>query len=232
MQIEILQEGMKIIKKEQGINATSLNNRKKKQIVDALNNKYELKELLTFVGLARSSYYYRRRVCLGKKNYAELSEKIEKIFKDNYCCYGYRRIYQELRQQGITLSEKVIRRIMRQKKLVATGIKKLRYCSYRGEISEAPQNIINRNFKAETPNQKWLTAITEFSIPAGKAYLSVIIDCFDGSPVSWKIGRRPNAQLANDSLSEAIKGRICQGVVLHSDRGCHYRWPGWLALTT
>lgn len=85
------------------------------QIVDALNDKYELKELLTFVGLARSSYYYRRQVCVGKKNYAEHSEKIEKIFKDNYCCYGYRRIYQELRHQGITLSEKVIRRIMEQK---------------------------------------------------------------------------------------------------------------------
>lgn len=231
MQIEILQEAMKIIKKEQGINATKLNNREKKQIVDALKEKYELKDLLKFIGLARSSYYYQRRACLSKDSYAEQVEKIEQIFKDNYCCYGYRRIHQELKQQGIRLSEKVIRTIMRQRKLVAASVKKRRYSSYRGEISEAPDNIINRNFKAESPNQKWLTDITEFSIPAGKAYLSVIIDCFDGSPVSWKIDSHPNAQLANDSLSRAVKGKIYHGLILHSDRGCHYRWPGWIELT-
>ena len=150
MQIEILQEAMKIIKKEQGINATNLNNREKKQIVDALKEKYELKDLLKFIGLARSSYYYQRRACLSKDSYAEQVEKIEQIFKDNYCCYGYRRIHQELKQQGIRLSEKVIRTIMRQRKLVAASVKKRRYSSYRGEISEAPDNIINRNFKAES----------------------------------------------------------------------------------
>ena len=123
MQIEILQEAMKIIKKEQGINATNLNNREKKQIVDALKEKYELKDLLKFIGLARSSYYYQRRACLSKDSYAEQVEKIEQIFKDNYCCYGYRRIHQELKQQGIRLSEKVIRTIMRQRKLVAASVK-------------------------------------------------------------------------------------------------------------
>lgn len=233
MQIEILQEGMKIIKKELGINAANLSNREKKRIVDALSEKYELKELLVFVGLARSSYYYQLHVCEKNKKHFEEAEKIEKIFKDNYCCYGYRRIYRELKQQGIRLSEKIIRRIMRQRNLVAAGIKKARYSSYRGEISEAPDNIIGRNFKAEYPNQKWLTDITEFAIPSGKAYLSVVIDCFDGCPISWEIGNRPNAQLANNSLSQAIKGdaQDYKGVILHSDRGCHYRWPGWISLT-
>ncbi len=57
-----------------------------------------------------------------------------------------------------------------------------KYSSYKGEISPAVPNLIARNFHSQAPNQKWLTDITEFSIPAGKVYLSPIIDCYDGMP--------------------------------------------------
>ena len=70
-----------------------------------------------------------------------------------------------------------------------------KYCSYVGEISEAVPNLLKRDFKASLPNQKWLTDITEFHIPAGKVYLSPIIDCFDGLPVAWTIGTSPSARL-------------------------------------
>jgi len=90
-------------------------------------------------------------------------------------------------------------------------------------------NIINRNFHAEQPNQKWLTDITEFAIPAGKVYLSPIIDCFDGMPVCWKIGTTPNAELVNSMLDDAISIlKDEESPIVHSDRGCHYRWPGWI----
>ena len=59
------------------------------------------------------------------------------------------------------------------------------YAFYLGDISPAPENIINRAFQAAAPNEKWLTDITELQIPAGKVYLSPIIDCFDGMVVSW-----------------------------------------------
>ena len=62
------------------------------------------------------------------------------------------------------------------------------------------ENVIDRDFHATKPNQKWLTDITEFSIKAGKVYLSPIIDCLDGMPVSWTIGTSPNAELANTML--------------------------------
>lgn len=64
--------------------------------------------------------------------------------------------------------------------------------------------MINRNFNADEPNEKWLKDITEFAIPAGKVYLSPVIDCFDGMPVSWKIGTSPNAKMANTMLDEAV----------------------------
>ena len=89
--------------------------------------------------------------------------------------------------------------------------------------------MINRNFHAEKPNEKWLTDITEFSIPAGKVYLSPLIDCFDGMPVSWTIGTSPDSALVNTMLDNAISTLSeNEKPLVHSDRGCHYRWPGWI----
>ena len=81
------------------------------------------------------------------------------------------------------------------------------------------------------PNAKWLTDITEFQIPAGKVYLSPIIDCFDGMVVSWTIGTSPDAELVNTMLDAAIEtlADTADRPVVHSDRGGHYRWPGWLS---
>lgn len=85
-------------------------------------------------------------------------------------------------------------------------------------------------FRADKPNEKWLTDITEFAIPAGKVYLSPIIDCFDGLPVSWTIGTSPNANLANSMLDQAISLlKPDEHPLIHSDRGSHYRWPGWIS---
>jgi transposase InsO family protein len=95
------------------------------------------------------------------------------------------------------------------------------YGSYLGEISPAPENVINLDFRAETPNEKWLTDITEFQIPAGKVYLSPMIDCFDGLVVSWTIGTRPDADLVNTMLDAAIEtvAGCNDRPIIHSDRG-------------
>ena len=115
--------------------------------------------------------------------------------------------------------------------MVVAATKRRRYGSYLGEISPAPDNLINRDFQAAAPNEKWLTDITEFQIPAGKVYLSPMIDCFDGLVISWTIGTRPDADLVNTMLDAAIE-RVASSPdrpVVHSDRGGHYRWPGWLS---
>ena len=78
----------------------------------------------------------------------------------------------------------------------------------------------------------WLTDITEFRLPTGrKVYLSAIRDCFDSSIVAWRAGERPDADLANSTLSDACS-RLAPGErpVIHSDRGVHYRWPGWISI--
>ena len=73
-----------------------------------------------------------------------------------------------------------------------------------------------------------LTDITEFSIPAGKIYLSSIIDCFDGMVPTWRIGTSPNAELVNEMLDEYHDYLKEETPLIHSDRGVHYRWPGWI----
>ena len=136
-----------------------------------------------------------------------------------------------LGRRHLHISEKVVQRLMKQERLVVAANKKRRYGSYLGEISPAPDNLINRDFQAATPNEKWLTDITEFQIPSGKVYLTPLIDCFDGLVVSWTIGTHPDANLVNTMLDAAIETVATRKnkPVIHSDRGAHYYWPGWLS---
>lgn len=127
------------------------------------------------------------------------------------------------------ISEKVVRRIMKEDNLVVPHVKRKKYSSYSGEVSPAVDNIINRDFHAEARSVKWLTDITEFGVLAGKMCLSPIVDCFDGMAVSWTIGTSPSAVLAHTMLDTAILSLAeCEHPIVHSARGGHYRWPGWI----
>ena len=118
---------------------------------------------------------------------------------------------------------------MKEEQLVVKIKRTRKYNSYQGEISPAVDNLINRNFSASKPNEKWLTDITEFAIPAGKVYLSPIVDCFDGLLVNWNISTSPDALLVNSMLDDAAKLlSVGEKPIIHSDRGVHYRWPGWI----
>ena len=143
--------------------------------------------------MAKSSYCYQQAVLNAPDKYADLRLKIRTVFDESSGRYGYRRIHSSLKNDEFTVSEKVIRKLMQEEKLIVPNVKRKKYNSYKGEITPAVPNVIERNFHAEQPNMKWLTDITEFHIPAGKIYLSPIIDCFDGLPVSWTIGTSPDA---------------------------------------
>ncbi len=181
MELDILKKAEEIIKKDPGISISHLNNREKTKIADALRQTYPLTELLHVLGLARSSYFYHRAALKAGDKYATIRTMLTDIFNSNYQCYGYRRLHAMLRHEGGRLSEKVVRRLMVEEQLVVSRNRRRRYSSYCGEIGPAPDNLIARDFKAEQPNQKWLTDITEFQLPAGKVWLSPVVDCFDCS---------------------------------------------------
>ncbi len=194
-----------------------LNNREKTKIADTLRQTYPLTELLHVLGLARSSYFYHRATLKADDKYATIRTMLTDIFNSNYQCYGYqKKLYADLCME---------------EQLVVSRNRRRRYNSYCGEIGPAPDNLIARDFKAEQPNQKWLTDITEFQLPAGKVWLSPVVDCFDGKVVSWSLSTRPDAELVNTMLDNTVETlNAGERPVIHSDKGGHYRWPGWLEI--
>ena len=230
MELDILNKAAEIIKKGQGIDPRKLTNKEKASLIDALRTEYPLNELLWMMSMPKSSYFYQKEAQIRPDKYASLRTKVKEVFAENQSRYGYRRVHAEIKIKGTIVSEKIVRRIMEEEQLVVPCKKKRKYSSYKGEISPAVENVVARDFHADAPNSKWLTDLTEFHIPAGKVYLSPIIDCFDGMAVSWTIGTSPDAELVNTMLDDAICN-LTDGEhpIVHSDRGCHYRWPGWIS---
>lgn len=231
LEVDVLKETIHVLKKDPGADMAKLSNPEKAVVVSALKDKYALPLLLYELDLPKSSYYYQLSAMARCDKYARLRIQIKEIFHENRACYGYRRVWRKLNRQGIIVSEKIVRRLMKEDALVVCFIKQRKYNSYQGELSPEVDNIINRDFHSVAPNTKWLTDITEFALPAGKVYLSPILDCFDGLVVSWTLGTSPKAELVNTMLDTAISGlKDGQTPIVHTDRGCHYRWPGWIEL--
>ena len=215
-----------------GCDLISLSNKRKVELGERLRleSGRSLKEIIDFLKISKSSYeYHRVRLTLPDK-LASVRDRITAIFWENNACYGYRRIWGVLKAEGIRISEKVVRRIMSKQGLkVRYEPKMKRWSSYEGELSGAVKNLVKRDFHSGLPNFLWLTDITEFSLTDFKCYLSPVIDCFDGKVVSWNVSRHPDASLANDMLDDAIATLVDgEHPIIHTDRGAHYRWPGWI----
>lgn len=132
------------------------------------------------------------------------------------------------------VSEKVVRRLMKEECIpVYYARRKRRFNSYQGEVSPAPPNLVQRNFHASEPNRLWLTDISEFAAPDAKVYLSPMIDCYDGKIVAAQRSRTPNKDLTQSMLTQAlstlpVKSKDRGPLLIHTDRGGHYRGLQWL----
>ena len=229
---DVLEGTIEILGKGPGADPNRPANREKATLAEALRSRHRLKDLLEALRMARSSYQYQVGAMRTPDRYAGTRARINDLFRASGGVYGYRRVHACLRSEGVAISEKVCARIMREEGLVArTSARRLRYSSYRGEISRAPENLVGRDFRAATPNELWLTDVTELRIPAGKIYLSPVVDCYDGMVVSWVTSTSPDAKMANSMLRAAV-GTLAAGErpTIRSDRGGHYRWPGWVEI--
>ncbi len=173
-------------------------------VIDAMKNKYPLPKLLCKMKIAKSSYYYQTKAQSKRDKYQTLRDEITKIFHRKQRSLWVRRIYGELKKIGTIVSEKVILRLMKEEGLEVKTMKARRYSSYKGEITPAVPNEVERNFHSDNPKKFILSDISEFAIPAGKVYLSPAIDCFDGMLVAWRISKYPNAELVNGMLDDVI----------------------------
>ena len=155
--------------------------------------------------------------------YKEVKAEITTIYHENKGRYGYRRITIELHSRGLSCNHKTVQRLMKELGLVCrVRIKK--YRSYKGEVGKMAPNLLDRNFYAEKPNQKWVTDVTEFSLFGQKMYLSPILDLHNGYLVSYTISDRPVLGMVTSMLEKAfVTIPDGTGLILHSDQGWQYQ---------
>ena len=150
---------------------------------------------------------------------------IKEIFDENKRTYGYRRIVDGLLQKyGVIMNGKKVLRIMKKYNIMAEYIRKakIKYKNQRIEDNVKP-NLLNRNFKADKPNQKWTKDITYLIFQNKRLYLSTILDLYDRHVVAYKISKHNDNKLVMDTLNDALsKEKDVHGLIIHSDQGFQY----------
>lgn len=153
----------------------------------------------------------------------EHKEMIKAIFEQHKARYGHRRITLELKNKGICLNHKTVLKLMNEMGLYCK-IRRKKYNSFRGEINKAAANLIQRDFHAERPNQKWTTDVTEFALLGRKVYLSPILDMYNSEIIAYSISQSPNYKMITDMLEKAfLKIPDKTNLIFHSDQGWCYR---------
>ncbi|WP_236907521.1 IS3 family transposase [Clostridium saccharobutylicum] len=200
--------------------------------IEELHNteKFSIVLLCEIAMIPRSSFYKwanRKESALETEN-KMLVDEIIKIYEDVDGIYGYRRITMNLnRNLGQNFNHKRIYRLMKLAGLQSViRRKKKRYI--KSTPQQVAENLLNREFTADKPNQKWLTDVTEFKYGnSKKAYLSAILDLNDKSIVAYVLGHSNNNELVFNTLDLALTASPGARPMLHSDRGFQYTSYGF-----
>lgn len=190
-----------------------------------LRHEFKVIDLIKVADTPRSTYYYWVKQMDKPDKYTEVKEVIQQIFDEHQGRYGYRRITLELRNQGYVINHKTVLRLMREMGLKCL-VRMKKYRSYRGKVGEIAPNILERDFQASKPNEKWATDVTEFHLFGEKLYLSPILDLYNGEIIAYNLEKRPVYPLVSKMLDTAIKqlnGEDSDSPILHSDQGWHYQ---------
>lgn len=161
---------------------------------------------------------------MGKPDKYEAEKaEITAVYHENRGRYGYRRITIELHKRGIQINHKTVERLIKELGLVCR-VRMKKYRSYKGEVGKTAPNLLQRDFHAEKPNQKWVTDVTEFSLFGEKLYLSPILDLCSSDLVSYAISDRPVLSMVTSMLDKGFAQLPDGGgLILHSDQGWQYQ---------
>lgn len=186
--------------------------------------------LLLLAQLARSTFYYQLKIMGAEDKDAQLKMTLDVIFHQHRGNYGYRRVSEALKAEHTqTVGTRKVYRLLGELGLRSTQrIKK--YKSYKKDAGPAAVNILQRNFKADEPNTKWVTDVTEFKCDGEKLYLSPVLDLYNGEIIAFEMNKRPIFELVNVMLKKAVaKLKLHETPLLHSDQGWHYRMKAYVA---
>jgi len=202
----------------------------KYRVIYRHKDKYSISEMCRFFKVSRSGYYGFVKRMDKPANDLELSELIRECQSETKQTYGYRRIAIWLERKGIHHNPKTILRVMNKYSLLSV-VRRRRYCNY-SQALHRYDNLLNRNFNADRPNQKWVTDISYIKTAQGFLYLSVIRDLYDRSIVAYKTSTVQNINLVLNTIRAAKrKEKVTAELQLHSDQGFQYTSNQYFNLT-
>lgn len=192
---------------------------------------YSISVMCQFFGVSRSGYYgFVHRLGRTEKD-AVLAALIAKQREQCFRTYGYRRMWLWLESQNIHHNPKTVLRIMKKYDLLSE-VRRRRKWVQMGQQVHKYENLLNREFEAQRPNQKWVTDISYIFTKQGVLYLSIIRDLYDNSIMAYKTGTQQTVNLVLDTIHLAVKRKKAAAELqLHSDQGFQYTSQAYFNLT-
>jgi putative transposase len=195
------------------------------QFIEKNRQSFSIERLCQVLGIARSAYYAweKRGPSQREQENRALIEHIRRIHQLSRKTYGSPRVYFQLKKQGLSCSPKRVALLMRQDGL--KGRRKERKVRTTDSQHDFPiaENLLNREFKAEKPNQKWVADITYIPTDEGWLYLAGVLDLYSRKIVGWAMSNLIDADLVEKALRMAYFQRQPEpGLLHHSDRGSQY----------
>lgn len=189
-------------------------------------NHYTVSQLCSALKFPRSTYYKAlvRVPSNRQKAYEEFGQKVKGVYEDSKRRYGAVKICRTLNGSGISCSIKRVQRHMAKQGLHSVVVKKYNYHANHGSVPDDKENILKRNFEAETINQKWCTDITYIHVQKeGWTYLASVMDLCSRKIIGYAYGTSMTAELAIEAVKNAcLNVRETKGIILHSDLGSQY----------
>lgn len=189
------------------------------------SSEFSVKKMCQIFDVSRSAYYnwLNLPVSYRKGKDIELIRDIKKIFDESDSTYGHRRVKKELKKKGIKTSNHRVRRLMQEYGLISALRSRYKATTNSNHNYPVAPNLLNKDFKAEVPNQKWAGDITYIATQEGWLYLAAIEDLYHKKIVGWALGSRMTKQLTLDAIHQAIvREQPAKGLIFHSDRGSQY----------
>ena len=196
------------------------------QFIEAHQGEFPVTRMCQVLGVSVSGYYAARDrpPSQREQDNRRLLDQIRKVHAASRKIYGSPRVHAKLCKQGIHCNKKRVERLMRMHNIRGKrrGRRRVKTTDSAHNLPVAP-NLLNRQFEADAPNQKWVTDITYIPTEQGWLYLAVILDLFSRRVVGWSMASTMHASLVKSALRMAIVHRQPQaGLLHHSDRGSQY----------
>lgn len=198
---------------------------KAETVRELVSGGFRLDLLLKTAKLARSTNYYQLKRFNRANKDEEVKEMIQTIYVDYKGNYGYRRIHLELRNRGFVINHKKVQRLMTVMGLATRTRCKRKYSSYKGEIGERADKLIQLQFEETKPYEKCYTDFTEFALPniKDKLYLSPVLDGYNSEIIDFTLSRSPDLKQVQTMLKKTFPADSYRWTTLHSDQWWQYQ---------